>query len=253
MTATIALSSVGAAFAATTYPSKAVQYGDGIYKVAVHINGKMMNVNDFDKHQGLLTVKNGRMNLLIRLNGTGFDKLYKVSDPNAGEEAGKAEAKANETNAIPAVSKFEKIDGVDTEFYNFNIPLENACGEILVSGHSKKKNAWYDLHCIMVIGTGEEPRFDRPYASSVKKIKPGKKRATVSMEPKQTVSGYELGYSTKKSMKSAKVMVLTGKSKASIKKLKSRKIYYFAVRTFNKGIGKTYYSKWSKTKKIKIN
>lgn len=67
------------------------------------------------------------------------------------------------------------------------------------------------------------------------------------------VDGYQIRYSTKKSMSNAKKIKVKGYNKKSklIKNLKAKKYYYVQVRTYAKLGGKTYYSKWSKKKKIR--
>lgn len=70
---------------------------------------------------------------------------------------------------------------------------------------------------------------------------------------KSPISGYQLRYSTKKNMKSAKTKRISGVKYSSKKvtKLSKKKRYYVQVRTYQKKNGKTYYSKWSNTKAIK--
>ena len=67
------------------------------------------------------------------------------------------------------------------------------------------------------------------------------------------VDGYQIRYSTKKSMSNAKKIKVKGYNRKSklIKNLKAKKYYYVQVRTYAKLGGKTYYSKWSKKKKIR--
>jgi hypothetical protein len=63
-------------------------------------------------------------------------------------------------------------------------------------------------------------------------------------------NGYEIRYSTKKNMKNAKTVTLTGKSK-KITKLKAKTKYYVQVRAYAKlSTGKKLYSKWSVKKTV---
>ncbi len=66
-------------------------------------------------------------------------------------------------------------------------------------------------------------------------------------------SGVQIRYSTKKSMKNAKKVKAKGATvKAKkVKKLKSKKKYYVQARAYKVVDGKTYYSDWSKVKKLK--
>ena len=67
------------------------------------------------------------------------------------------------------------------------------------------------------------------------------------------VDGYQIRYSTKSSMSNAKKVKVKGYNKKSkvIKSLRAKKYYYVQVRTYAKLGGKTYYSKWSKKKKVR--
>lgn len=96
-------------------------------------------------------------------------------------------------------------------------------------------------------------------APKIKKPKRGKKSFTARWTAVTTpvgalyVDGYQIQYSTKKSMKSAKTVTVKGYAQSSrvIKKLKKNKKYYVRIRTFAK-VGKTtYYSAWSAKKKVK--
>ena len=71
-----------------------------------------------------------------------------------------------------------------------------------------------------------------------------------------TITGYQIQYSRDKKFKKAtKVKTVKGYKKTSqkIRRLKSGKTYYVRVRTYMKTGGCTYYSKWSKVKKVKIH
>lgn len=101
-----------------------------------------------------------------------------------------------------------------------------------------------------------------PKGTSVKKLAKGKKAFTVTWKKPskpnlKQITGYQVRWSTAKSMKGAKsktvkTTMATGK-KCSLKvsKLKANKKYYVQVRTYKKVGGKTYYSSWSKAKTVK--
>jgi len=91
-------------------------------------------------------------------------------------------------------------------------------------------------------------------ATSISKVTSKKKSATVKWKKKSGVTGYQVQYSTSKSkIAKGKKVTVKGASKKSvtIKKLKSKKTYYFRIRCYKKVNGKTYYSTWSKVKKSK--
>ena len=87
---------------------------------------------------------------------------------------------------------------------------------------------------------------------SIKVRKKGKKNARISWKKIKGVSGYKVYMKTGKKGK-FKLVKTIKKNKASYikKKLKKGKRYYFKVRAYKKENGKTYYGKYSKTKKIK--
>lgn len=72
---------------------------------------------------------------------------------------------------------------------------------------------------------------------------------------KKQITGYQIRYSTKKNMKSAKSITIkkSTKTKKKIKGLKEGKKYYFQIRTYKTVSGKKYYSDWSETKKCKTS
>jgi uncharacterized protein YjdB len=92
----------------------------------------------------------------------------------------------------------------------------------------------------------------KPKITSLKK---GKKKFTVSWKKAPYVSGYELQYATDKKFKKNRKTVTYydwNKTKATIKKLKSKKTYYVRIRTYKNMLGKTVRSKWSAVKKVKV-
>lgn len=98
-----------------------------------------------------------------------------------------------------------------------------------------------------------------PNKIKLKKVTKGKKCMTVKWGKSSEiirskhVTGYQIRYSLKKSMKKAKKVTCKGWTKTSkkIKKLKSGKRYYVQVRAYLKYGGKTYYSAWSNKKSVK--
>lgn len=91
-----------------------------------------------------------------------------------------------------------------------------------------------------------------PYVVFTDAMKKGFNLTWIS-EDKKLSSGYEIRYSLKKNMKnsSKKRINKASKYQANIKCLKSKKTYYVQIRTFKKVSGKTYYSSWSKKRKVK--
>ena len=56
---------------------------DGTYLANVSLHNQMFRIYEEDNSTCRLTVKDGRMTALIRLNGTGYDRLYAGTKENA--------------------------------------------------------------------------------------------------------------------------------------------------------------------------
>lgn len=94
----------------------------------------------------------------------------------------------------------------------------------------------------------------KPKKTSIKKLSKGKKKFTVTWAKVSGVKGYQIQYSSdKKFKKNNKSVTVTKqkKTKATVKKLKSKKKYYVRVRTYKTVNGKKIYSSWSKVKSVK--
>ena len=149
----------------------------------------------------------------------------------------------------------------DTEEYTYPVPTESD----------------YDLSCATdrrSVGSHEvaidfkgnyEGQYEftfkiNPKGTKLAKLKKGKKSMTVKWKkqtarmPKARITGYQIRYSLKSSMKKSKMVKVKGYKKTSkkIKKLKSKKKYYVQIRTYTVVKGKAYYSPWSKKKAVKV-
>ena len=93
-----------------------------------------------------------------------------------------------------------------------------------------------------------------PKPTKLSSVKAGNKRMTVKWKKGSGITGYQIQYSLKKNMKSAKKVTVKGAKnvKKVIKGLKKKKTYYVRIRTYKVVKGKTYYSDWSAKKKVKI-
>ena len=96
----------------------------------------------------------------------------------------------------------------------------------------------------------------KPKKTSITSVKSKTKRKlTVKWKKVKGVSGYQVQYAlNKKLTKSKKTKKISGAKKTTVtlSKLKSRKIYYIRIRTYKKVKGKTYYSSWSKAKRVRV-
>lgn len=99
--------------------------------------------------------------------------------------------------------------------------------------------------------TTKAPTVKKPKATSISKLKAGKKQFKATWKKVSGVTGYQIQYSTSKKFtkKTTKTVTVKGakKTSATVKKLKSKKKYYVRIRTYK---GKTY-SSWSKVKTVK--
>ena len=101
----------------------------------------------------------------------------------------------------------------------------------------------------------------KPKATTIKKLKKGKKSFKVTWKKISKVKGYQIQYCTSKKFKkkvkgkkqTLKSITVKGAKKTSktVKKLKAKKTYYVRVRTYKTDKGKKIYSKWSKVKSVK--
>ncbi len=94
--------------------------------------------------------------------------------------------------------------------------------------------------------------ISRPSLSSAKNS--SSKKVKLTWKKNKKANGYEIQYSTSKNFKKAKSVKIKKASltKKTISKLKKKKTYYIRMRAYKKVSGVTYYSEWSKTKKVKI-
>ncbi|WP_081667776.1 fibronectin type III domain-containing protein [Butyrivibrio sp. WCD2001] len=93
--------------------------------------------------------------------------------------------------------------------------------------------------------------------TSLSKLKAGKKSITITWKKndEKGIKGYEIQYSTNKKFNEDSKKVTINKNKTTsktIKKLEPKKTYYVRIRSFKKSGGEKIYSKWSKTKSIKV-
>lgn len=102
--------------------------------------------------------------------------------------------------------------------------------------------------------TTKNTKTVKPKKTSIKKLSKGKKKFTVTWAKVSGVKGYQIQYSSDKKFKKNNKSVTVTKqktTKATVKKLKSKKKYYVRVRTYKTVNGKKIYSSWSKLKSVK--
>lgn len=94
----------------------------------------------------------------------------------------------------------------------------------------------------------------KPRKQALSKLKPFKKKINVSWKQDKTVSGYQIAYSTNKSMKkpTTKLIKSSKTTNISLSKLKSGKTYYVRIRAYKTIDGKKQYGEWSSIKSVKV-
>lgn len=166
-----------------------------------------------------------------------------------------------EENGKMVIASGGQIFTEDTDFYAFWDPRLTMPPEYFES--VKKSKEEREL--------AEKVSVMRDYATIIRRKKPtisvkGKKNKTVAVSvnaAKFKKDGFKIQYSTSKKFKNAKtITVKSTKKKLStkIRKLKKNKTYYIRVRAYtifdpskygSDDPVETFYSKWSKTKKVK--
>ena len=116
---------------------------------------------------------------------------------------------------------------------------KNKCYEIRVKAFGRKDG---------VTVSGKWSDTYRAFVAGVKlgKITRSKKTATLKWKKNTKVSGYQVSYSTKSSMKGKKTVNVKGKNKTGckLKGLKAGKKYYVEVRAYKTVKGKKFYSEY---------
>lgn len=92
-----------------------------------------------------------------------------------------------------------------------------------------------------------------PKKTSISRVSAGKKKATVSYKKVSGISGYQVKAGTDRAVTKETKTNNTTKTKYTMNSLKSKKRYYFKVRTYyTTSAGKKAYSSWSGVKSVKV-
>lgn len=222
---------------------------------------KTIDVCAFEGSSKLLYIKNNSENV-IDLSDTMIDYLYDGGDKSV-QRIG-----ANQT-----LYTKKKTLSLSNSVYVYNgktrtpkVTVKNGAGETLakdvdytVSYPTQRKNV--GTYTVSVKFKGEYGGTKKvtfkinPKSPQLKKVTPGSKKITISWAKMTTqVSGYQIRYSEKSSMKNAKSITISKNGQTSYvkKNLKSGKKYYVQIRTYKKVDGKKYYSSWSTKKYAKV-
>ena len=146
----------------------------------------------------------------------------------------------------PAVTVYAGNERLSPECYTVSYKNNKNVGYGTVEVNGKGRYSKYS-------GTVKfKINFKKPSLSSAKSTK--KKTLTASWKKTGGNSGWQVQYSTNKKFRSGArtVNLKAGKTKTTIRKLKSRKTYYIRVRGYKNVGGKRMYSDWSNVKRVKI-
>ena len=146
----------------------------------------------------------------------------------------------------PAVTVYAGNERLSQECYTVSYKNNKNVGYGTVEVNGKGRYSKYS-------GTVKfKINFKKPSLSSAKSTK--KKTLTASWKKTGGNSGWQVQYSTNKKFRSGArtINLKAGKTKTTIRKLKSRKTYYIRVRGYKNVGGKMMYSGWSNAKKVKI-
>lgn len=219
--------------------------GTGSYNYLKHIHFKAYDNNDSDGAALdflTLSATQGGANALIKGNkviNKDFDSFVTLNSKNTAD-AGWVTVTA--TVKVPSLKKDYQSKtsrptmGIKFAFGAFlkEFPNENdMAGTIEVKDFTVKAG------------------IQSPAQVKISKVTAKKKAAVVKFKKASKAKKYEVQYSLKKNFKGAKKKV-TGKTKLTIKKLKSKKKYYIRIRGFYTNAGQKIYGPYSTKKVVKI-
>ena len=223
-----------------------------------------------------LSVSDAAGNALIE--GEDFDVVY-TGNTNAGKGEATAVFKGRYEGSVSieltinkAKLKKSKIKLSAAKFtYNGKVKkpkvkMAKALKQECKIKYSKKSSKKIGTYKVTVTGKGNYTgkvvlKYQIiPTGAKLKSVKPAKKSIKVNWKKQYAkkkqgrATGYQIQIATDKKFKKGKKTVNVKswkKTTKTIKKLKSGKRYYTRVRTYKKVLGKKYYSKWSKVKRVR--
>ena len=177
-------------------------------------------------------------------NSTYTEAIPKLKAEPALEDASVA---YNGKNIKPALEKVYDAEGNVISSENYTVTYPSKCKNVGTYTATVKFTEDYS-------GTYKLSYKVVPKSVKMSKVSAGdnKFKATWKKASSQT-TGYQIKYSTSKDFKKAKTKTVKGikKTSTTVSKLKNKKTYYVAVRTYKVVGKKTYYSSWSSYKSVK--
>lgn len=136
----------------------------------------------------------------------------------------------------------------------FTIHLCKICGDCFIDNYTDSLQKTTDQPSDSEKKDNSRKNFKiKLKAPKIKSVVSKKKSLKVKWNKVVGITGYQIQYSTNKSFKKAKKLVVKGKTKmvGTIRNLKSKKRYYVRVRSYKILKMKTVYSRWSNVKNKK--
>ncbi len=136
----------------------------------------------------------------------------------------------------------------------FTIHLCKICGDCFIDNYTDSLQKTTDQPSDSEKKDNSRKNFKiKLKAPKIKSVVSKKKSLKVKWNKVVGITGYQIQYSTNKSFKKAKKLVVKGKTKmvGTIRNLKSKKKYYVRVRSYKILKMKTVYSRWSNVKNKK--
>ena len=169
-----------------------------------------------------------------------------------------------ETSTLPAISKIKndvyaaRMKGVEhSDSIMKTLPYMMAWFEYRLCGNKTASKAFIGKSPELKTNTDFQDYKRRIYCkkTSLTEVKAGKQSFKATWQTVTAVAGYQLEYSTGKKFpeKLTKSVLVSGKttSAKTVKKLKSKKVYYVRIRTYRTVAGIKYYGKWSNVLTVK--
>ena len=183
-----------------------------------------------------------------------YDTAKAAADKAAADKAAAdktaADAATAALNALPAATAVVTTDEAGITAARAAYDKLTAEQKALVSADVLKKLT--DAEAALTQAKAAETAAMNIGKTKIKSAKNSKsKKIVVKLNAVSGASGYQVKYSLKKSMKSAKTKNIT-KNSVTLTKLKKGKTYYIMARTVSTYNNKKYYSKWTAAKKVKV-
>lgn len=139
-----------------------------------------------------------------------------------------------------------KVNGI-----NGNVDLNFWFGEVRDRSYNARR---INIQQPTVVTAPPVKKVKAPGKAKISKLTKAKKKTKISIKKVTGAKGYQIQYSTKNSFKKKYTKTKeTTKRTVTIKKLTSKKTYYFRVKAYKlDGKTKVYSKKWSKVKKVKV-